>query len=201
MFILFLPLSLTVRMNGEGDTSLCLRLLGIPLLRLPKPEHPVRLRDYSPRAMKRREEKQARKAAKKKPRASYQSTAFAKETTLSEKISFVTDVVREIFVRTLSHARVRIIRLAVTVASPDAAQTALLYGAVSAAVAFLLESLEQFSHLKVASGAPVGVQADFTGEHCSVDLYLRFRLRIVHLIDVALKTLFHTASRKSKHHT
>ena len=188
-------------MEGEGDTSLCLRLLGIPLFRSPERERPVRLRNYSPRAMRRKAKKQARKAARKKPpKAAAHPQAPKKEASLSEKISFVSDVARNIFVRTLSHARVKIFRLAVTVGSSDAAKTALLYGAVSPAVAFLLETLEQFSHLKVASGAPVGVQADFTAERCRVDLHLRFRLRIVHLLDILIRTLLHTASRQSKHH-
>lgn len=199
LFLLLLPLTLTVRVKEEGDTTLCLRLLGIPLFRIPERERPVHLRDYSKRAMERRAKKQARKAAKKKPKkADAHPQAPGKETSLSDKISFVTDVARDVLARTLSHARVKIKRLTVTVGSPDAAKTALLYGSVTPAVSFLLETLEQFSHLKIAPDARVGVQADFTAERCRVDLHLRFRLLVVHLIRITLKTLFDITSRPSK---
>lgn len=199
LFLLLLPLTLTVRVKDEGGTALCLRLLGIPLFRIPGRERPVRLRDYSKRAMERRAKKQAKKAARKKPKqAAAHPQAPAKEASLSDKISFVSDVARDVLARTLSHARVKIKRLTITVGSPDAAKTALLYGSVTPAVSFLLETLEQFSHLKVAPDARVGVQADFTSERCRVDLHLRFRLHIVHLISITLKTLFHITSRQSK---
>ena len=98
----------------------------------------------------------------------------------------------------LSHTRVKIIRLAITVASSDAANTALLYGAVSPAVAFLLETLEQFTHLEIASDAPVGVQADFTAQQCRADVHLRFRWRVIHLLDILFRTMFHMISNQSK---
>ena len=120
------------------------------------------------------------------------------QTSLADKISFVTELAKTILSRTLSHARVKVYRLAITVASSDAAKTALLYGAVSPAVAFLLETLEQFSNLKIASDAPIGVQADFTDDHCHADLHVRFRLLVVHLIDVALRSLLQ-ATRSSRH--
>ncbi len=149
--------------------------------------------------MKRRAQKQAKKEAKKKPllAESHKKVADTK-TSLSDKISFVTELAKTILSRTLSHARVKIYRLAITVASSDAAKTALLYGAVSPAVAFLLETLEQFSNLKIASDAPIGVQADFTDDRCHADLHVRFRLLVVHLIDVALRSLLQ-ATRSSRH--
>ena len=208
LFILLIPLTVTVRLDDTGNTSVCLRILGIRFFRTPKPEKPVRLRDYTPRAMKRRARKQAKKeakkAAKKKPKiAEAHSQAPGTEASLSDKLSFVTGLAKTILGRTLSHARVKVYRLAVTVASSDAAKTALLYGAISSAVAFLLETLEQFSNLKIASGAPVGVQADFTEDKCHVDLHVRFHLRVIHLIDVAIRAMLQAvrSPRSKKHHS
>ena len=194
LMLLFLsaPVSLTVMLDEEHRLRLRGRIAGIPFYRYPEKKKRVRLSDYSERAMK----KKALKQSKEKPSSTAPSLP-GDDAPLSEKLSFATDLASFVLRRTLSLAHVRVSRLAVTVGSGDAATTALLYGAISPALAFLLETLHQFSHLHIARGAPVGVAADFTSDRTRADLHLRFRLRVIHLIIIALHTVIKTASHHS----
>ena len=191
--MLILPLTLTLTLDESGQLRMKLHTLGIPLYRTHKKQKRVRLSRYSKRAMARREKKAAKKQAKKQKSASpseqKEPTPPHDKAPLTDKISYVTDLAATILRRSLSHARVRVDRLTVTVASDDAAKTALLYGAISPLLSFLLETLEQFSHLRIPQNAPIGVAPDFTSEQTRANIRLHFRLHVLHLLDIALHTL------------
>ena len=198
LFVLFIPLSLSVTVDETGEKTLKGRILGFCVYRSPKRKRRVRLSDYSPRAMERRERKALAKAAKKKKRQTGAQTKQADQRGLAEQITDIADLARLILRRSLYHARVDVESLAITVASSDAAKTALLYGAVSAALAFLTETLDQFSHLRIRKAERYGVAADFSSDRTRADVRLHFRLRVHHLIRIAWHTLLHLAMRNAK---
>lgn len=158
--------------------------------------------------MARRKKKEDRRQAAKERKQQKKADSEAKPTPpsdkapLADKIAFITDLATALLRRSLSHARVRVDRLTVTVGSSDAAKTAILCGVISPALAFLLETLEQFSHLHISQDTLVGVAPDFTSEHTRADIRLHFRLHVVHLLDIALHALIRVlrnSMRKSKH--
>lgn len=195
LMLLFLaaPVTLTVVMNDEHGFRLRGRILGLSFYRHPEKKKRVRLSDYSERAMKKKQEKQ-----NKKERSAPSLPPPADDAPLTEKLSFATELASTVLRRSLSLAHVRVRRLTITVGSSDAATTALLYGVVSPALAFLLETLEQFSHLHISRNARVGVAADFTADRTRTDIHLRFRLRVIHLIIIALHSMIKTASHHSR---
>lgn len=205
VFILILPVTLSLKLDESGQLRLRLHILGIPLYRSPKRQKRVRLSHYSKRAMARRKKKEERRQKKKAKRCEESGaspTPPPDKAPLIDKISFITDLATALLRRSLSHARVRVDCLTVTVGSSDAAKTAILCGVISPALAFLLETLEQFSHLHISPNTLVGVAPDFTSEHTQADIRLHFRLHVVHLADIALHTLVHilrNSSKKSKH--
>jgi hypothetical protein len=205
VFILILPVTLSLRLDESGQLRLRLHILGIPLYRSPKRQKRVSLSHYSKRAMARRKKKEERRQKKKAKRCKESGaspTPPPDKAPLIDKISFITDLATALLRRSLSHARVRVDCLTVTVGSSDAAKTAILCGVISPALAFLLETLEQFSHLHISPNTLVGVAPDFTSEHTQADIRLHFRLHVVHLADIALHTLVHilrNSSKKSKH--
>ncbi len=198
--LLFLPLTLTLKMDDRGQIKLCFRLIGIPFWRVPEKNRPVRLSDYSPRAMEKRRrkqqkqaEKQARREQKRQAKVTSPSPAIPqKEASLSDKITFVSDFVSYILAHSLNHARLKVTRLAITVATPDAAQTAMLYGALSPAFALLLEVLDHFTHLNIPANARVGLAVDFCAEHTKVDIHLRFRWHLLHVLHIAWYFMLHS---------
>ena len=196
--MLMLPVTLTLAIDESGQLRMKLHTLGIPLYRTHKKQRRVRLSHYSKRVMARREKKAAKK--QKSAAASQAKTPAPPhdKAPLTDKITYVTDLAATILRRSLAHAHVRVDRLTVTVASDDAAKTALLYGAISPLLSFLLETLEQFSHLHIPQNAPIGVIPDFTGEQTRADIRLHFRLHVLHLLDIALHTLLHTLRHSPK---
>jgi hypothetical protein len=210
LLLLLVPLSLSVKMNEQGELKLRARVLGICVYRSPKRAKRVRLSDYSPHALRRREKKAERarqralsRAQKKK--ATAPSTAPSSGEPLISQISSVTELVSLIARRTLFHARVRVDALAITVATPDAARTALLYGAACSALAFLTEALHQFSHLHISHPEHYGIAADFSSEHSRADVRIHFRLHVHHVVRIAAHTLAALIRRniksKKRHNT
>lgn len=198
-------MTLSLRLDESGQLRLKLHVLGIPLYRTRKKQSRVRLSRYSKRAMARRKKKQARLHAKQTKRAA-EGKASPKpppdKAPLTDKIAFITDLSSTLLRRSFYHARVRVDSLTVTVGTPDAAKTAILCGVISPALAFLLETLKQFSHVHISPDTPVGVAPDFTSEQVRADIRLHFRLHVVHLVDIALHALVRIlrhSTKRSKH--
>ena len=192
LLFLISPVILTLTINDEQGLRLRGRILGFSFYRHPEKEKRVRLSDYSERAMK----KKAKQSKKKSPAPTMPPPGD--DAPLTEKLSFATELASTVLRRSLSFAHVRVRRMTITVGSSDAATTALLYGAISPALAFLLETLEQFSHLHISRHAQVGVAADFTSDRTRTDIHLRFRLRVMHMIIIALHAMIKTASHHSR---
>ncbi len=205
LVILYIPLSLTVMLDESGALRLVGRALGIAVYRSPKKERPVHLSDYTPRALRRRErreQKRRRRALKRQQRKQASrggrdgiSSPPDKRLPLTEKLGFIKDLAEVVFKRSLRYARVDVERLTVTVATPDAAQTAILYGAVCAALAGVTEALNVFSHIRIRHPEAYGVAADFTSEKTRADIRLHFRLRVHHVLSIAWHTLRRLVSR------
>lgn len=205
------PLSLTVALDESGTLRLVGRVLGMTIYRSPKKERPVKLSDYTPRAIRRREKREERRRQKaiskaKRKQKKQESKTQKKQTPqppdakmpLIDKITFIKDLAEVVLQRSLKHARVDVESLAITVATPDAARTAILYGSVCAALAGVTEVLNVCSHLRIRDSERYGVAADFAGEKTRVDIKLHFRLRVHHALDIALRALLRLVARMLK---
>lgn len=91
--------------------------------------------------------------------------------------------------------RIDIKRFVITVATGDAAQTAIIYGAVSQAAAGLILLFERFYKIKYTHDAQTGVQADFLENHWNADLHIVFRSRLYHFISLALRAFIEYSKR------
>ena len=98
-------------------------------------------------------------------------------------------MVRYLYTHLFEKLHIKIERLQFTVASEDAASTALLYGGVSQAVAYFLEFCDENATLHPLSHKQVSVRADFLGTKTTVDIKICLWLRIITGIGVALKLL------------
>lgn len=201
LLLLTVPLTLSVRINEQGEKVLFGRIFGICVYRSPKKRKKVRLSDYSPRALRRRERKARRalaKSQKKQDIRTRKPTEQKKDVPLLEQISSVADLASRILRRSLHHARVTVDSLCITVATPDAARTAVLYGAVCSALSLLTEALHSFSHLRIRDPKKYGVAVDFTSEKMRADIRLHFSLRVHHVIRIAWHTLMALMRREMK---
>ena len=157
LFFLFL-LSIRLRITIEYSDSLCVYARILYFIRIPitpGKEKRLKLSEYSDKKIARRDrakqekavqkeqkkqEKIAQKAEKKKRLKEHPEEA-KHERTLSENLSLIIDVVKVLLGRFFRHLRIDLSRIHISVASEDAAQTAILYGIVSQSVAYLLELL------------------------------------------------------------
>ena len=205
--VMLIPLSLTVTMGEDGTLVLCGRIFGLAVYRSPKKERPFKLSRYTPRALARRRKAELRKLRRaerrslRKSRKKKQGPEISKsdaDVPLTEKISLIRDIASTVLHRSLKHARVDVERLAITVATPDAARTAILYGGVCAALAALTEALHAYSHLRIRDASKYGVAVDYTGDKIRTDVRIRFSLRLHHVINIAAHTVFRAAARMAK---
>lgn len=94
---------------------------------------------------------------------------------------------------------IKAVRINITVASDDAAKTAYMFGAASAALGDLMALLSTLTNFKAVENDDIGVYADFTSDTPSFDLKLVFRIRLWHVLAIALNALFALISYYIKH--
>ncbi len=201
LFILAFLLSLRVRLNVRAGDAVVLelRILFLHIRLYPKATR-IDPRDYSPKRMKRAEKKAAKRAAKKakkkqKHKKEHTPSDPDVKLTLRDKVALVRALCAVVIRRTHKHLRLHAARLHVRVATGDPATTAILYGAVSQSLSYLLVGLDQVTRLKAVT-PDVGVQADFLGEKSHIEANITFSLRVWGAIATAVPVLFAFLNKK-----
>ena len=131
-----------------------------------------------------RKDPEARRKAKEKKKQKKEKAA-----TLQENLDLVGKVVGFFFSGLLGHLRIDVAKLHVIVGSPEAAKTAILYGAAVQGVGYILAFLDKASNLKGMKRADVYVDADFLSEELRIDIDISISLRIWHLFHLIGGTL------------
>lgn len=204
--LLFIALLLSVRVGvriiygEERGFVLRLTVLGIGIRTLiPKKtkKKKLRLSDYTPRAIAlrakkaeaERAEKEAAKKAKKKKSAAEQKSKAEEKRTFSDKLALVRGITRmasALIGRFFGYLHTDIRRLSISVATGDAAKTALSYAAVTGCCNALLTLLDEKSTLRFHRGCDVGVYADFLAESSEADIDIALSLSLRQALSVAL---------------
>ncbi len=192
--------------DGEG-TEVVLKIYGIPIRILPAKEKKIKLSRYSKKNMEKRrlaeEEKKKKKAQKKADKASKKQKQKEKDDrapkkekpddpaalTLVDNINAATSALGRFFVRFGKRFRIDVTRIIITVATGDAASTAILYGAVVPATQLLLSAIGRFTNLKGIEDADIDVRCDFLGKKSDVDIHIAASLRLWHIFDMAFSAL------------
>ena len=113
-----------------------------------------------------------------------------------ELISLIKNIITKITEQFNKHLNVSIKELHIKVATDDAAKTALLYGAVSQSVVYLLEIIQK--NVKKVKKGRILVVSDFTGTDFDARINITFKLRVWQILSLALKTAFTYIKSKSK---
>ena len=201
----------TVYLSYRDEVRLSVSVAGIRFGILPKKEKKVNYKKFTPRYFrkklkkkqkeeeKRRLKKQQRyekKQAKKKARAEEKKKRLKElsrgghpeeKATFIEKISLVRELLSIFFSRFGKHFRIKVARINITVASDDAAKTAIMYGVCAQSVAYILEILDNATNLDYNKNAEVNLEVDYLAEKPSADIDLAFSLRVWHLFDILVR--------------
>ena len=139
-----------------------------------------------------------RLAKKKKAQKKEQKKAEALENPKPKKslaeildmIVLVRKLIAKVVGRFAKHLRIDIARLKIRVATGDAANTAIAYGAITQGINLLFPLLEKVKNFDLPKAKDIDVVADFTGESIEADVRFAFSLRVWHVFDVAFGALF-----------
>lgn len=183
--LLFLLSLLSVRLVLEyrEDVTLTLSILFFKFRLFPKDKKKSKHLFASKKTKKRKRKEKSPKEKK------GDTSTHSEEKSLPERLSDICQLLSELLKKTLGHLKIRAARIRISVASKDAASTAILFGAVHQGVAFLLEILDRFSTLKMGRRDEIEVFPNFLEEKTTADLRLIFFLRVWQILDILLKSL------------
>lgn len=185
--LLFSPIRLSL--SFDGSLSLDARYLFLRFPLYPK-EKKIRLSDYTKRKIKKRQKKamQKRRIAEQKE-ANKQKK---KKRTLTQNLRLLRlllALLKEIYKDILDAVRIKIRAFRVSVATDDAAKTALLYGTAAQGTAYLLAILQDFTRTEIKH-KNVAVTADFLGNQSTIDVHLIFFATPFRLCVLGVKTFY-----------
>lgn len=188
---------ITIEYNEELSVYVrIMHIIRIPIM--PKPEKKVKLSHYSRKAVTKRDKKQLEKALRKEQKKAAKKVQKQEKMkqkkehpeknkpkrSLSENISLILDVVKVLFSRFFKHLRIDFSRIHISLVGEDAAQTALLYSAVSQSVSYLLEIMKSLKTVSPPNLSDVSVTADWIGEQTQVDIKISFSMRVGNVFDI-----------------
>lgn len=115
---------------------------------------------------------------------------FTEDFEFADFYDFVVSFVSQLIKVFNKHLKVRFKRFNVTVGSDDPSDTAIRFGAVSQACAYLFELLDNNTKLYPLKRSNVYVNSDFDRKNIYCNLKLIIRLRIVHILIYIVKVFF-----------
>ena len=115
-----------------------------------------------------------------------------------EALFEVIGAVKRILPKFFGKMHFRSAKLDISVATGDAASTALACGGAKAGAAILFEFIDNFAFLERGSEKNVRIEPDFTSDETKCDIDVRFRIRIIHALRYAVKVLFTFIKAKIK---
>lgn len=149
--------------------------------------------------------KKSKKSSKKKEKPKKQKKKTSEKTEskgtpklkIVDYIYIIRDVSRAFFGRFAKHLHIKLAKIYIRVATDDAAQTAILYGAVSQALACLLEVLDSVTNLDKIEKAEIDVEPDFLSEKTDAKINITYSLRVIGILDIGIKTLIRFLKAKA----
>lgn len=188
LFVLLFTLRARFVITCGEAVILKLHVLCFTITLFPKQKKRGAPGDYTPRKIAKRarraEKKRARKARRAERKAKKNARSAAKKAhepqgkpSLRDNLALARALVAALVRKTNTHLRLTAARLHIRVATGDAATTAVLYGAVSASLAYLLAALDRVTDLRTKPH-DVSVYADYLAEKSHVDMKLIFSIRV-----------------------
>ena len=175
-----LSIKVTLRVRYDEKLSVRLKILFVKIQLYPSKKKKKRY----PHSMSKKKAQKIKASLKKKPKKEKKKKKKEKEekyekddliSILSIVISFVKNFIK-LFAKTI---RLKASRLKITVASEEAAQTALTYTAVTQSINVLFPLLDSLKTVKkLPRGKELSVSADFLSEESTLDLDIELYVRV-----------------------
>ena len=205
-FLFLLSLRATVTVTYSEELSLSVKVLWFRIKLLPKKKkrgpHSMSARKAKKIREKydKKKEKKAQKAREKR-KEKQEKKESEKKKSFSDVLSLlrlITSLLKKVLGKFFKHIRIDLKRLRITVATSDAATTAVAYGAVTGTISTLLPLIESAKQFSLPKADDLDVQVDFLSDSPSLDLHLSVSLRVWHALDIALGALVTFVKHKLK---
>lgn len=148
----------------------------------------VRLSDYSPKKLNKRKKKNRQKTATQRLR----DVADTVEPHGKPDIVYILKFILNLFNNFTKHYaqkfKVRILKLDVSVATGDAASTAILYGTVVQSVGYLIEFLKNTTALNIPRNAKMNVTTDFCGDTTQIDIKIEVFIHLRRVLSLLYRS-------------
>ncbi len=190
-FVLFiLPIHIFVGLSEEVSAAvriLCFKIKLFPRPKRPKkkPKPPKDPKKHAKKLAKKKAKKDKKDLAKAEKKAAQKAEKKAKKASEPKKKRDIVGLVKLLlkivgaFVRSFpKHFKIRVHAYTITVASDDAAKTAVMYGAVYALSQKLFNDMNKWRNFKIKRKAPFHIDVDFLAEKPRANVKLEFILSI-----------------------
>ncbi len=206
IFLLLLSLKATVTLTYSEELSLSVRILFFRIRLLPKGKKkgPHSMSARKARRLRQKYEKKSAKKSEKarqKRREKEERKEKKEKKSVSEILSLlrlILSLLKKVLGKFFQHVRIDLRRLRITVATSDAASTAVAYGAITGTISVLIPLIESAKQFSLPAKEDLDVQADFLSESPRLDLDLSVSLRVWHALDIALGALITFIKHKVK---
>ncbi len=207
LLTLIIAIRVKITLKIGDELTLYITAFGVKIPILPKKKKKYKLKNYTLKKIRAREEKQdrrntkkaqkkaekaaAKKAKGKKPKLTKEEKAQkrAERPSIPDMASLFIELLKLAPKTFLSRFHFHVAKLHITVGGDDAAKTAITYGAITGALYPLLEFLDRHSNLH-RKNADIYIDVDYTAEKIKFDGDVAFSMSIFGLLAVALKLAF-----------
>ena len=191
LLTLLLMTAVRIEIAYHASFRVLLRVAGIPFRLYPRRKKRLRLSHYRIQRLRRRQKKMRAKQQKKLSRRERKQQKKTSSDQKKEKmeihslIRLVITVVLRLIEKNVRYLHIDLVSLRMIIATEDAAKTALLYGVVSQAAAYLMEILSCVANFRYHA-KNVSIKADFASEKITTDIDIRLRLRVWQILSILL---------------
>jgi len=200
-FAFILSIKATVTVSYSDTLHVSVRVLFVKINVFPKKKArgPFSMSKKDAARIKEKKREKERKRLLKKQKRKQEHEGEKSKKSLSDILDMLRDI-KEIATavtkKFFGHLRVKVHHLSITVATGDAATTAMAYTAVYSAAYALFEILEPVDNVKLPERQNVFITTDYLGDQMSADVKISFSLRIWHALSVGLAALFKLIGQK-----
>lgn len=191
LLVLMLRVKIVIYGNNEDIVKLKFYLYGFRIFSFSAKQkdepQKVKLSDYTPDKLSKRKKKERPKSVSQRLRDVATDEAKGKPD-IVYILKFILNLLRTFAQHYAKKFKVKILKLNISVATDDAASTAILYGTVSQAVSYLIEFLDNNTALTVSRTAKINVVSDFCGDKTQIDIKMEVFIHLRRVLSLLYRS-------------
>lgn len=193
--LMFLKVRLCLIYDGELLVKVKVLFINIPII--PKTEKKPKPKDYTIKALQKKQAKADKKTLKKqkkqdkKEKKKNSADTSQQPKDKGEKLKEILELIKLILNYVMSpfgrYLKVEILDMHIKIGNDDPSKTAFLYGTVCQSVAYIVELLSNITNVDVKRKNTITVEPDFFQGKTAANINITLGLRVWHALSLAIK--------------